>query len=153
MAKKKPLTDRQQEILAALEGRSVAEAAKKLGIKPAAVYGHIGRIREAGHKVVLNQRGKNGDGALPPAEMPPLRDAASAAATSNGTLDGVLGRIDKETDGALEQTRSALDEAKAEREKLVAKLADVDGVIEQHTATLGVLADVSARLHNAPISA
>jgi hypothetical protein len=88
MAKKKPLTDRQQEILAALEGRSVAEAAKKLGIKPAAVYGPI-----------------------------------------------------------------ALDEAKAEREKLVAKLADVDGVIEQHTATLGVLADVSARLHNAPISA
>jgi DNA-binding Lrp family transcriptional regulator len=152
MAKKKPLTDRQQEILAALEGRSVAEAAKKLGIKPAAVYGHIGRIREAGHKVVLNQRGKNGDGTLPPADLPPLRDA-SAAATSNGALDGVLGRIDKETDGALEQTRSALDEAKAEREKLVAKLADVDGVIEQHTATLGVLADVSARLHNAPISA
>jgi DNA-binding CsgD family transcriptional regulator len=38
---KKPLTDRQQEILAALEGRTVAEASKALGIKPAAVYGHI----------------------------------------------------------------------------------------------------------------
>jgi transposase len=148
MAKKKPLTDRQQEILAALEGRSVAEAAKKLGIKPAAVYGHIGRIREAGHKVVL---GKNGSGPLPPADMPPIREA-SASAQRNGTLDGSLGRIDKETDAALDQEKAALEQAKAERETLVAKLAEVDAVIEQRTATIGVLADVSARLHDAPIT-
>jgi DNA-binding Lrp family transcriptional regulator len=152
---KKPLTDRQQEILAALEGRTVAEASKALGIKPAAVYGHIGRIREAGHKVVLERGRKNGNGSASRApSLPAMRTTTppQESGSQNGALNGPLARIDKETDGALEQTRSALDEAKAEREKLVAKLADVDGVIEEHTATLGVLADVSARLHNAPIS-
>jgi hypothetical protein len=154
---KKPLTDRQQEILATLEGRTVAEASKILGIKPAAVYGHIGRIREAGHKVVLERSRKNGDGngsASRAPTLPAMRTTTppQESGAQNGTLNGPLARIDKETDGALEQTRSALDEAKAEREKLVAKLADVDGVIEEHTATLGVLADVSARLHNAPIT-
>jgi hypothetical protein len=156
MAQKKPLTPRQQEILSALEGRTVAEAAKKLKIQPGAVYGHIGRIREAGHKVVLDTRGGNGKGDLPPADLPPLRGSASRAADSpknrNGKLDGALGRIDKETDAALDQEKSALEQARAEREALTAKLAEVDAVIEQRTATIGVLADVSARLHDAPIN-
>jgi predicted DNA-binding transcriptional regulator YafY len=148
---KKPLTERQQEILSVLEEKgTVAEAAKALGIKPAAVYGHIGRIREAGHKVVLSQRSNgrrsNGSGSLPPADMPPLRSDTAAAA--NGALDGSLARIDKETDEALAQEKAALEEAKAEREKLTGLLAEVDAVIEQRTATLGV----SARLHNAPIT-
>jgi hypothetical protein len=120
MAQKKPLTPRQQEILSALEGRTVAEAAKKLKIQPGAVYGHIGRIREAGHKVVLDTRGGNGKGDLPPADLPPLRGSASRAADSpknrNGKLDGALGRIDKETDAALDQEKSALEQARAHRD-------------------------------------
>lgn len=149
MTRKKPLTDRQKEILAALEGRTVEEAASHLGLTPGSVYGHVNRIRKNGHKVTL---GKNGSGSLPPSDMPPLRGSKATGAQRNGTLDGALGRIDKETDAALDQEKEALEQAKAERETLVAKLAEVDTVIEQRTATIGVLADVSARLHDAPIT-
>lgn len=161
---KKPLTDRQKSVIDALNGaKSVAEAAKKLGIGEAAVYGHVKRIKENGHQVTLPS--SNDGGSPGPAAMPPMRRPAAnarkrgtgakarATAKRNGKLEGVMGELDAKADEALKAERDALRDAEAERDVLNAKLAEVNGVIDNVQKRIGTLADISALLHDAPIAA
>lgn len=123
MTTKPKLAKKQAEVLGLLEGgKTPVEVAKKLGISPNGVYGHMRRIEAKGYAV---PRGKSN------ASPAKAKRRGRPKASSNGS--GPVGAIDAGIKKLIQQAETRSKAIKVEADKITAE----QNVLKDRLARLG----------------
>jgi predicted ArsR family transcriptional regulator len=147
---RKPRTDKHEQVLSLVsEGLSIQEIAKRLDITEGGVYGHIARIKSAGHSVPEIPRRSL---SAPPVNRQPTT-APPENAGVNGHAEDAVTRLAELESATLDEERRLVAEAKEQIQVHENAVKSLTAEVAQREQRVEQLEDIAKRLKALPVMA